>query len=138
VFWCSGSAGQVLGGSFPTANLFLDSAQAPAASHVEEQAQEIQQPTSSQTQLQRGNQDGPAPGAPEPAPSAPAHPKVRSSLEALVSAGMQRTPLHVGLARPQDLVKDVHDLRWIGQGEDRVSVCAESGPGGRSPLIHLM
>jgi len=47
------------------------------------------------------------------------HPMVRQSLEVLMQAGLSRTP-HVTWCKAADLVKDVQELRWVGQGSQGV------------------
>lgn len=47
------------------------------------------------------------------------HPVVKQSLDLLIEAGLSRSPMHVAWCSPRELVRDVHDLRWVGQGAAR-------------------
>ncbi len=65
-----------------------------------------------------------------PRSSSQQHPALCTALESLQMAGLT-CAAHVSWCEPQQLVHDVHDLRWVGQGESDKPLLAHSAPAGR-------
>ncbi|KAJ9505963.1 hypothetical protein QJQ45_002724 [Haematococcus lacustris] len=118
-------------------NLILDLAmdyasklQGPSASQNGSEEEELKQPTMSQARLEPVGPAKPQPQVPKPKPILPDNPALisllphplRPSLDTLVQAGLSvtRAPLHVVYCEPSQLVKDVHDLVFVGQGSQGV------------------